>query len=317
MKEQQLISRILWYVDSYSLLNIIPCLHQVSACLNVIGSKDVRPRIGAVINVDNKPGTIFKVTQKGKLCVQLHNSLDTKKVSLYDLKIIPQIMFNLERMPFNENLIKTWAILTLIKQFNVFNNHDKKAIYGQINLSYLRNQQNMLSVINATKVLQTDQNKLRKILKYPVSSLDQYHEQWQHPEEEANHSNLVIQKLLSIATQPSPLKPCFSLDEMQLAALNLSQYLAAESMFDKLNSPVSGSEKAIISKTPIKENNSELPTPNSEYSIKSVVSEKKKKKQEEAALEPVNPIVAQIIEMGFTKKSVESAMKAIGEYVEY
>lgn len=62
--------------------------------------------------------------------------------------------------------------------------------------------------------------------------MDQSQEQ-QSIEEELNQQPvLLIQKLLAKATQPSPLKPGFSLQEIQLAALNLSQYLAAEGNFE-------------------------------------------------------------------------------------
>lgn len=173
----------------------------------------------------------------------------------------------------------------------------------------------MLSALNATRVLQTDQYKLRKVLKYHINSLDQYQEH-STCEDEIAHPSLVIQKMLSISTQPSPLKPSFSLEEMQLAALNLSQYMAAEGTFEK---PITiSNDKNSKNSNMQRENNSELPTPNSECSVKSVVSEKtsKKKKSEESDA-PLNPIVSQIIEMGFTKKAVESAMKSIGMYCMY
>lgn len=182
---------------------------------------------------------------------------------------------------------------------------------GQVNIPYLRSQQNMLNALNATKILQTDQHKLRKVLRYQLSSLETRTDQSSN-EEEPVQQTLVIQKLLQIATQPSPLKPSFSLEDMQLAALNLSQYLAAESNLDK-PSPVNNNDRSML-KVCVLENSSELPTPNSECSVKSVLSEKngKKKKIEDCPL-PIHPVVAQIIEMGFTKKSVETAMKTIGK----
>lgn len=201
----------------------------VSACLSIMESWDVRPRIGAIVEIDFKQGTVFRITQKGKLCVQLHNTSDVKKVTLYDLKAVAPLSFNLDRMPFNEAHMKTFALLFISKQYG--SNQERKNIYGQVNMNYLRNQQTMLCSLNATRVLQKDQHKLRKVLKYHVNSLDQYQEQYASDEDP--NPNLVVQKLLSIATQPSPLKPSFTLEEMQLAALNLSQYLAAEVSFEK------------------------------------------------------------------------------------
>lgn len=57
---------------------------------------------------------------------------------------------------------------------------------------------------------------------------------------------------------------------------------------------------------------SEIATPNSECSIKSVVSERTSKRMELEDDAPVNPLVNQISEMGFTRKAVECAIKSLG-----
>lgn len=57
---------------------------------------------------------------------------------------------------------------------------------------------------------------------------------------------------------------------------------------------------------------SEIVTPNSECSIKSVMSEKTSKRMELDDEPVVHPIVHQIVEMGFTKKAVEFAIKSLG-----
>lgn len=134
MQKLNLAAYLLTDTGMLSIINEGPSADQqhfmISACLNVMGSWDVRPRIGAVMEIDMKQGTVFRVTQKGKLCVQMHNSGEVKKVTLYDLKLIPAMMFNLDRMPFSENLIKTWALLLLSKQYNFYNNQDRKPLYG-------------------------------------------------------------------------------------------------------------------------------------------------------------------------------------------
>nr|KAF7263608.1 hypothetical protein GWI33_001634 [Rhynchophorus ferrugineus] len=141
--------------------------------------------------------------------------------------------------------------------------------------------------------------------------MDQSQEQ-QSIEEELNQQPiLLIQKLLAKATQPSPLKPGFNLQEMQLAALNLSQYLAAEGNFEVPcginNDKPTSSNVNIKLRGPV----SELATPNSECSIKSVVSERTSKRMELEEDVSVHPMVHQIIEMGFTKKAVEYAIKSL------
>ncbi|XP_017782464.1 PREDICTED: E3 ubiquitin-protein ligase HERC2 isoform X2 [Nicrophorus vespilloides] len=306
-----------------------PQHYMVTASLNVIGAWDVRPRIGAVAEVDGSVGSVIRVTQKGKLCVQIHDTGEIRKVALPGLKLIQPINFNLERMLFGDNLVKTWATLLLNKQYS-FCIYDRKPVYGQVNVPYLRSQQYMLSSLNASRVLNSSQSKLRKVLKHPISSMEQSQEQQE--DDGPQQPILLMQKILMKATQPSPLKPGFTLEEMQLAALNLSQYLAAEGNFDKPAIVAAGSSSSTsavaaasacciinndkgVSKN--KEGGSELPTPTSEGSVKSVVSEKnaKKKKNEEANQLPVNPIVTQIVEMGFSKKSVENAMKNIDSLI--
>ncbi|CAG9815802.1 unnamed protein product [Phaedon cochleariae] len=279
--------------------------YMVVACLNVIGAWDVRPRIGSVAEIDNNQGTVIRVTPKGKLCIQMHGSGEVMKATVSGLKLLSATEFNFERMLLGENFVKTWANLLMIR--NTPNSHDRKSYHGKVNLAYLRTQQNMLYALNATRVLHTNQYKLRKVLKFPVNGMDQSQEQ-QSIEEELNQQPiLLIQKLLAKATQPTPLKPGFSLQEMQLAALNLSQYLAAEGNFE-LSVNINNDKPTPMNVTRC---NSELPTPNSESSINSVVSEKTNKRRELEDEPYVHPMVSQIVEMGFTKKAVESAIKSL------
>ncbi|XP_066141939.1 E3 ubiquitin-protein ligase HERC2 isoform X1 [Euwallacea fornicatus] len=285
--------------------------YMVVACLNVIGSWDVRPRIGALVEIEGASGMVTRVTPKGKLCVQLHEGGELKKVGIGELNLLSSSEFNFEKMSMNEASMKTWANLLLIRH-NSLNTHDRKTYHGQVNLSYLRTQQNMLSALNATRVLHRNQYRLRKVLKYPINGMDQSQEQ-QSIEEELNQQPvLLIQKLLSKATQPNPLKPNFTLQEMQLAALNLSQYLAAQGNFELpsgINNDRPCASNGNINKAAVA---SELATPNSECSIKSVVSERTSKRMElEEDVPPVHPIVNQIVEMGFTKKAVEAAVKSL------
>lgn len=170
----------------------------------------------------------------------------------------------------------------------------------------------MLSALNASQTLQNHQYRLRKVLKYQMSSTDHSQEQ-QSPDEEPNQPPvLLIQKILIKATQPSPLKPSFSLEEMQLAALNLSQFLAAEGNLEKASGINNDKQQA---KTPTREQCNEITTPNSECSVKSVVSEKShKKKKTEGQKESSNPMIVQIMEMGFSRKNVENAIKSLGNF---
>lgn len=74
----------------------------------------------------------------------------------------------------------------------------------------------MLSALNATRVLHDNQYRLRKVFKYQVNALEQFQEQEWIEEEFNQQPTLLIQKLLTKATQPSPLKPGFTIEEMQV-----------------------------------------------------------------------------------------------------
>lgn len=105
--------------------------YMVIACLNVMGAWDVRPRIGAVAEVEGSTGTVVRVTQKGKLCVQLHDRGEVKKVQLNGLKLVGNEAFSLERMPLSESLIRIWATLLLNKQGSGLSNHEKRPTHGE------------------------------------------------------------------------------------------------------------------------------------------------------------------------------------------
>lgn len=105
--------------------------YMVIACMNVIGAWDVRPRIGAVVEIDGSTGTVVRVTQKGKLCLQVHNNGEIKKVQLNNLKLVANPSFSLDRMPLSESLIKIWATLLLNKQASSLNNHEKRPSHGE------------------------------------------------------------------------------------------------------------------------------------------------------------------------------------------
>ena len=104
----------------------------VIACLNVIGGWDMRPRIGALVEIDSELGTIIRVTQKGKLCVRIHDSSEIKKVTLTGLKLIEQPTFLLDKMPLNEHLVKIFGAMILNKQSTYLNNSERKSVYGKI-----------------------------------------------------------------------------------------------------------------------------------------------------------------------------------------
>lgn len=206
-------------------------LYLIVSSLNVIGGIDNRPRIGGVTQIEDKTGTISKITPKGKLIIQIHETGEEKKVLLTSIKPLSDIKFNLDRMPMSENLINTWSILLLGNQ-KYASGFDRRPTNtpGHINLAYLRQQQHILSTLSATRALANSQSKLRRVLRHQDSTFEGTPEILSQDEDSTGSPQpvMLFQKVLAKATQPSPLKPIFSLHEIIEAALNISQFLAAE-----------------------------------------------------------------------------------------
>ncbi|KFZ55913.1 E3 ubiquitin-protein ligase HERC2, partial [Podiceps cristatus] len=104
---------------------------------------------------------------------------------------------------------------------------------------------------------------------------------------------ILLQQLLTAATQPSPVKAIFDKQELEAAALAVCQYLAVESTHPS---------------TPVFEDcsSSEATTPITVQHIRPT----KVKKRKQSPIPPL-PIVVQLMEMGFPRKNIEFALKSL------
>ncbi|PKU46171.1 e3 ubiquitin-protein ligase herc2 [Limosa lapponica baueri] len=104
---------------------------------------------------------------------------------------------------------------------------------------------------------------------------------------------ILLQQLLTAATQPSPVKAIFDKQELEAAALAVCQYLAVESTHPS---------------TPVFEDcsSSEATTPVTVQHIRPT----KVKKRKQSPIPPL-PIVVQLMEMGFLRKNIEFALKSL------
>ncbi|XP_078045783.1 E3 ubiquitin-protein ligase HERC2 [Augochlora pura] len=118
----------------------------------------------------------------------------------------------------------------------------------------------------------------------------------------------LFQEMLLRATRPQPLKPIFKRKELEVAALTVSQYLASE---------LSHSPIQRVGGGPI----SEPDSPASDCSLVSLTSSQKKHCRSSGngrkSPPPMSPLIAQLTEMGFPKKSVEFAIKSLSTAVGY
>ena len=104
-------------------------------------------------------------------------------------------------------------------------------------MALLRQQQLRLSIVKAVKLFFTNQNVLRHILKQPVSyggtgsSIDDSTSESSSSKKEVN----LLQKLLSKATHPSPIRAIFGIEELESACLAVCQYLASSASAKRSN----------------------------------------------------------------------------------
>lgn len=260
----------------------------VMAALIVVGGLDDRPRIGGLVEVDGEHGTVCRFTPHSKLLLQMHNENGgRRKVPFTSVKTVTE-KFHLDRMTMSDTLLSAWANLLLGHCRMDRRPGGMPVIAGVVNTSVLRTQQEQLAALNAGKTLLCHQNKLRQVLKCITSN-----------DGDDDRSNSLLQEMLVRATKPQPLKPIFKRKELEEAALAVSQYLASE-----------------LSHTPIHRTGltSEPATPTSDCSLVSLTSSQKrhcKSSVRKVACSSASPLVTQLTEMGFHKRSVELAIRSL------
>jgi E3 ubiquitin-protein ligase HERC2 len=88
-----------------------------------------------------------------------------------------------------------------------------------VNISLLRTQQQRLAAMNACSILFRHQNLLRHVLKHHTLGSSPSLEVLNEGEElDPVSETLLIQKLISKATQPSPLKAIFGKNEIEVSS---------------------------------------------------------------------------------------------------
>jgi E3 ubiquitin-protein ligase HERC2 len=94
---------------------------------------------------------------------------------------------------------------------------------GTVNISLLRNQQQRLAAMNACSVLFRHQNLLRHVLKHHTLGSSPSLEVLNEGEElDPISETLLIKKLISKATEPSPLKAIFGKSDIEVSCHRLS-----------------------------------------------------------------------------------------------
>lgn len=296
----------------------------VSAALNVIGGFDPRLRIGIDLIYDSVKCSIYRVTQTGTIILNVHNSNETKNISFAKVeKVIEQGIFSLSKLSLNEMLLNSWAVL--MYGLNIGKSIES---ISSFDLSFLSNQQIQLAAVKATQVLFRHQSLLKTILKQRSPGILKYSSDDSMSDDSKNQKSdesddkkdipsvtmpkheLLVQSMLSRAIQSSPLKACYTQAEMEIAALAICQTLSAH--FKNSNIPASHvkfqnvKQATMIHGVPLyNESVSE--------SIYNTASNYATCGSEASRANPATKLVIQIMEMGFTRKTVELALKQISK----
>ncbi|XP_054256539.1 E3 ubiquitin-protein ligase HERC2 isoform X5 [Indicator indicator] len=277
------------------------------AVLAVIGGIDSRLRLGGqVVHDEFGEGTVTRITPKGKITVQFYDMRTCRVCPLNQLKPLPVVAFNVNNLPFTEPMLSIWAQLVNLAGSKVEKQRMKspsQSLSGQVDLDLLRCQQLKLYILKAGRALLSHQDTLRQILSQPAVQ-----ECTLNPAEDGAVASpdigdmspegpqppmILLQQLLTAATQPSPVKAIFDKQELEAAALAVCQYLAVESTHPS---------------TPLFEDcsSSESTTPITVQHIRPT----KVKKRKQSPIPPL-PIVVQLMEMGFPRKNIEFALKSL------
>ncbi|XP_054728194.1 probable E3 ubiquitin-protein ligase HERC2 [Anastrepha obliqua] len=317
----------------------------VMGVLCTIGGCDIRVRVGLQVCYEGNTATICGFTNKGKCLLSTDSqalSGEFRKISLSTaFECADYSVFSLSRLPLNEMLLNSWAVL-------LFGPGERKeCVPNGVDISLLRGQQIQLSVLNANCVLYRHQAALRKILKQRSPGLCAYSSDESLSEEAApanassdgksnaegdacgetdainvaansdelsaqptiSDAELLIQSILIRATQPSPIKAIYNYADLSTAALNCAQVLAAK-VHNELNEAASTSAARFVAPTPPMQPTMIHGVP--VYNV-GLLDEASGSSQPQVLKNntEATPLIAQIMEMGFSKKSVELAVKQL------
>ena len=299
----------------------------IISSLSLIGGFDPRPRLGGHVLCDeNQSGVICGINIHGKVLVQMTTG-DLKRMTLSSIKHKPDDSFQLEKFSVNDDSLHIWTSLFYLSSQDFKIDKEKWKLLSDnpdsINTALLRQQQQRLAGLKAIKVLFSHQNSLRHVLKqvvvYGTTSVESIDESDDNDSTKKKEI-MLIQRLLLKATQPSPVKAMYQTEELESAALALCQYLASAAAAKRVNlgSPVLGDGTPLLDSQHIT-SNTNVPYP-SQPSTSSVTSRdlrsSRQNRRVRAVTRPVSPpphpTIQALIDMGFSRRAAEYALKALG-----
>ncbi|XP_040568701.2 LOW QUALITY PROTEIN: E3 ubiquitin-protein ligase HERC2-like [Lepeophtheirus salmonis] len=298
----------------------------IMASLAVMGGFDLRPRLGGTVRLVEcgSKATITGINLSGKICVQVTESYETRKVPLSKIQNYDMSQFHLEKFTNRcEDAIRIATSLFVLSVQDFRIDKDKWRILSDkadaINIALLRQQQQRLAVLKAIRIFFPHQNTLRHILKQPVIYGSTSSETIPDDVDYESHSGrsvLLIQRLLAKATQPSPAKFMFSIEELESAALTVSQYLASASAVKRIGFSVCPNGSSNVEGNSPKPSNDiqnvNLSNGNPPSLSSKEIHKKSRLRSFKTSTSPPTSTVQLLMEMGFCRKVVEYAINTIG-----
>ncbi|UYV60264.1 HERC2 [Cordylochernes scorpioides] len=249
--------------------------------LAVLGGVDSRLRLGGhAVHPAIGLGTVARISASGRITVHSHVYRTLFRYPLAQLSPVPLVEFHLDGDSEQET---AWAGLLQAALSPL-------ACSPTLNPNSLQRLHIFLGLLKSTRVLFSKQEFLRKVLLCPMVAPPSSAE-----DSPSTPDILLISHIMTVATQPSQLKHIFSRDEMevqcyisvmmQAACLAVLQFLMAE-----LTRP---------------------PQPTSPPSSSDSSSDPSPMEPPSATPWLVPAPVQQLLEMGFSRKSVETAIRAL------
>ncbi|KAF4520878.1 hypothetical protein B566_EDAN007059 [Ephemera danica] len=244
------------------------------AALAVIGGVDCRPRIGGTAYVpEHGFGTIYNMSHRN-LHIRFHTSGESRLGTLSQVQAV-QNKFQLQKYVMDDATLDVWASLIV---------------------SLLHEQQLRLLTLNTLRELLRSQSHLRNILRRPglhwLGSVE--------PDETTDPASpcpqeqgLLIQRLLTKATQPTLIKAAFSREELELLACECHAQAGAP------QEPVACTSGAALYLPSTLACDAQTPASD----ISQPLSSRQRKHP--------SPLIMQLMEMGFARKQVEYAVKML------
>ncbi|XP_042217246.1 E3 ubiquitin-protein ligase HERC2-like isoform X2 [Homarus americanus] len=285
----------------------------IAASLAIIGGVDGRPRLGGdVILEEGALGTIARIGQH-KVYVQPHEGGNLLRLSLSSVVPSPTKRFTIDRLSVTTACVQVWVSLVALSGDYSRSFHVSSPL--ALSPTLLRIQQLRMLVMNACRALLSHQSLLRLVLLQHTADINNSTNNLDSVVDDTSQSSeiLLIQRMITASTPPSPVKATYTREQLETAALALCESLTEEISQPSPTTPCSNDDVS----TPLSEHSlggppsPGIPSDNLLTQTRPTRPAQTTRGKRTRNASP-SPLVRQFMEMGFSRKSVEHAVKALG-----